>query len=342
MKNKSHSRNNINEVVHAITVMDIELLYSSLDKKVSYQKVPIAIFLERLEIVFVMFRNEDTFLIPHQGKCHSGECSNTNKSGFSFTGNVSGNYLNLIIEKDINENVTDMYQCHSFCPADFQLDHSKEEGYIKVYKDEKVDFVRTKTFEHYSSLAENSITELNLFKETTMPFDYIKLWTEKYANLYSIVGGWFSIKTFILFNNYYQSFENLCEIVEVEQQAKVAVSDFIKLEESNSEIDLLNWIVKYEDLDGKLLLHDYTIDKNESIEVQKRKINNDLNVYFSLQIIENCLKFHNLFYSVYGKMLEKYNTLTYDEIDLMFDNEHEDIDHVYNVSYHLKKRGIVL
>ena len=63
-------------------------------------------------VIVENLKTGDTFLQCHSGFCNSKLC-NYKCNGFSFTGNFSSNYLDMIIE--IKEGIVqDMYECSEF------------------------------------------------------------------------------------------------------------------------------------------------------------------------------------------------------------------------------------
>ena len=79
----------------------------------TYQDFEKSLFVHKLGNAFDEFiKAGDTFLKCHRGFCNSKLC-NYKCNGFSFTGNFSGNYLDMIIE--IKDGIVqDMYECSEF------------------------------------------------------------------------------------------------------------------------------------------------------------------------------------------------------------------------------------
>jgi hypothetical protein len=340
LKNKSHIRNNSNEVIHAISVMDIDLLDSVLDRNLTYQDTTKAIFIKSLEVIFENFRSEDSFLIPHKGRCISDECPNTNKNGISFTGNVSEDYLNLILETDKENTVTDIYECYSFCPASFKFDPSKRDYSIKIYEDEKVTFEPGEAYELLNTTAQKAVNELLLFDNATIPFDYIKLWEAQYKNLSSVIKLNYTLKNYHIFNKYYDRIKSICDLAELETEAKKAVTEYYNLH-SNDELEILKWLIKYELLNDDIGYSNYTLNDDEVLSSAKRKLHPDSNISFQLSFLEYYMKFHDIFSSMYSSMLDKYSTLTEEEKKNTHLLSNDQIDLAYNLSHHLKKRGMI-
>ncbi len=340
MKNQATAKNYINEVIHAISVMDIDLLDSVLDKNLTYQDTTKAIFIESLEVVFEKFRSEDSFLIPHKGRCKSEECPNTNKNGVSFTGNVSGDYLNLILETNNESTVTDIYECYSFCPASFEFDPLKRDYSIKIYEDEKVSFEPSQTYQLLNTTAKKAINELLLFNNGTIPFDYIKLWEAQYKNLRSVINLNYTLKNYHIFNKYYDRIKSICDLAELETEAKNAVTEYYNIN-SDDELAILKWLVKYQVINDDMGYSNYTLNDDEVLSSAQRKLYPDSNISFQLSYLEYNMKFYSIFSSLHSLMLDKYSTLTEEEKRNMHLLSNEQIDLAYDLSHQLKKRGLI-
>ena len=101
-------------VIHFIQLLDIVMINTPLDKGRTYQDMEKHIFVSKLGYAFDEFIDSgDTALIYTSGKCDAVNC-NFQCRGYSFTGNNSGKHLDLIIEKDNQGKVLDVYECRFF------------------------------------------------------------------------------------------------------------------------------------------------------------------------------------------------------------------------------------
>lgn len=100
-------------VLHFLQQLDIEMLDSILEENRTYQDFEKYVFLEKLEYTFAEFiQDGDTFLNRYPGFCDSKNC-NYKCKGFTFIGNNSSNYIDLIV--DIKDGVVvDIYECTLF------------------------------------------------------------------------------------------------------------------------------------------------------------------------------------------------------------------------------------
>ena len=100
-------------VLHFLQHLDIEMIDAVLEPNRTYQNYDKHIFIQHLGYAIDEFiLSGDTFLQRYPGQCNSESC-NFKCDGFTFVGNNSGNYFNLIIE--IEEGVVqDIHECSTF------------------------------------------------------------------------------------------------------------------------------------------------------------------------------------------------------------------------------------
>jgi hypothetical protein len=105
-------------ILYFLQNLDIDMVNSILEDNRTYQDFPKKKFINKLDDAMDDFLNSgDTFLHKHSGFCNSEEC-NFMCRGYSFIGNNSSNYIDLIFE--IKDNVIqDIYECTKFkCDED--------------------------------------------------------------------------------------------------------------------------------------------------------------------------------------------------------------------------------
>lgn len=113
-------------VRYFIQSMDIDMLYTLLDDKITYQDFHRNEFLLKLERVMEDFKsNGDTFLNAVEGRC--GDCYKE-KSGYLFIGNNSKRYMNLLFDLEKGE-ITDLFECSNFI-TQFKFRHLTRRVYI--------------------------------------------------------------------------------------------------------------------------------------------------------------------------------------------------------------------
>lgn len=103
--------NQIQAIQHFIEKMDIEMIDAFLDNDKTYQDFEKYLFISKLQQAFETFANRgDTLLLPFEGSCNS--CDKT-KTGFTFIGNNSRNYMSIVFVTADNK-INDLYECIDF------------------------------------------------------------------------------------------------------------------------------------------------------------------------------------------------------------------------------------
>ncbi len=106
-----------------------------LDDHRLYQDLPKDRFIRKLGDLFWEFSQKgDFFLNSEPGECFG--CS-PGKKGFSFIGNKSKSYINLVFITGENDHIFDIYECDEFCTVKFGL-NKKNRLYLD--KNEVIDF----------------------------------------------------------------------------------------------------------------------------------------------------------------------------------------------------------
>jgi hypothetical protein len=100
-------------VIYFLQRLDIAMVSSVLEDNRTYQNFAKPLFIKNLEDAIDEFMEAgDTYLNRYKGSCNSKSC-NYKCKGYSFVGNNSGNYFDLII--DVKDGVVnDIYECFSF------------------------------------------------------------------------------------------------------------------------------------------------------------------------------------------------------------------------------------
>ncbi len=112
-------------VLYFFQRMDISMLKMVLDDDHTYQDFDKKVFLKKLGYVFTTLEEAgNTYLNRYAGFCNSEEC-NFKCKGYSFVGNVTQDYMDVIF--DVRENrVFDIYECDQFkCELDSPLKNTK-------------------------------------------------------------------------------------------------------------------------------------------------------------------------------------------------------------------------
>jgi hypothetical protein len=120
----------VDAVLYFLQRLDIDMVSRVLEDKRTYQNFAKPLFIKKLKDALDEFIEAgDTYLNRYNGSCNSKSC-NYKCKGYSFVGNNSGNYFDLII--DVKDGaVNDIYECFSFKCEDERVNKNE---YIVVDK----------------------------------------------------------------------------------------------------------------------------------------------------------------------------------------------------------------
>ena len=112
---------NADAVFYFLERLDSNMLNLILDKNLPYQDYEKKVFVKKLSYAFdELLSRGNTYLNRFEGNCTSNVCTNVNCQGFSFVGNSSQDYMDLILEIK-NNKVTDIYECSKFVNSETDL-----------------------------------------------------------------------------------------------------------------------------------------------------------------------------------------------------------------------------
>jgi hypothetical protein len=121
-------------VLHFFQKLDVDMINELLDSDRTYSDLDKAVFIQKLGVAFDQFLEAgDDQLELYSGKCNSEECDSCGCSGFSFLGNRSGNFMDLVVKIEEGR-ITDIYDC-----SDFKAD-TPERKFDKRVKIDRLEF----------------------------------------------------------------------------------------------------------------------------------------------------------------------------------------------------------
>ena len=107
-------KTNVDAVFYFLERFDSAMLKLMLDDAYTYQDYEKKVFVKKLSYAFdELLSRGNTHLNRFKGNCTSNMCTNINCQGFSFVGNSSHDFMDLIIEIK-NNRVTDIFECIKF------------------------------------------------------------------------------------------------------------------------------------------------------------------------------------------------------------------------------------
>ena len=321
----------------AISSMDIEALELILEDDVSYQETTKTIFLNKLNELFLEFKKEDSKLIPYKGKCISEECSNKNMNGISFVGNNSGRFINLIVDHNENFTISDIFTCHIFCTNNKEKSKEfKREFKITIYENEKVNFSPSKNYLFINNKVVSAINQLKHYQKKAITKNELTIWVNKYEEIYDeLLWSPLYSKEQSVFYSAYGHLKHVLDYFNLEDRALIAFTEF-KTINSSSEKELLNWLVKYEDLNKQLSLLYYDIIYQENIELELNYLYKDFEIYFKTDLLKNCIKVYDMYQKYFYEKFKKHNTLPKEEY-INLNMVDDDSEKKSTLKYHLKK-----
>jgi len=98
-------------VLYFLCRLDIDMVNELLDPTRTYADLPKARFIEKLGVAFNKFIYAgDESLSLEAGFCSSLDCDNCGSLGYTFIGNVSGHFMDLIVMEEDGK-IIDIFDC---------------------------------------------------------------------------------------------------------------------------------------------------------------------------------------------------------------------------------------
>jgi len=300
------------QILKAFQTMDIDSLSVLLDNNKTYQCATKAVFIQKIKTIFSQFKSlGDTFLIIRAGACVDCNCPNFNSSGYSFIGDNSGNYLDLIFDES-GEDVRDIYQC-SYFENYIDTSEKNESFYIEIMEDEKADF--RPTYAHWIKSQKCRIACDELMKHEAHGLDktiYLP-WLDQYRDLYnSFRGNIYSIchTDFFKFYRIYTILSEAYQYIKNEPVASEALDEYKSID-SNSDGSLLIWLFKYEDLREELSA--FLIDCHEPETPEPQASSDPSGIKINANQFAKLELFKNTFDELSLRMGDKYPGAAWEE-----------------------------
>lgn len=123
----------LDAVVHFFTEMDVEMVATLLDDKLTYQDYSKSLFVRKLGDLFFEFSQlGDVKLLVEKGECYGCSCG---VSGYTFVGNNSHGYIDFVFVADKEGRISDIYEC-----GEFFNKRAKVKKGNRLFLDKYVDF----------------------------------------------------------------------------------------------------------------------------------------------------------------------------------------------------------
>ena len=318
-------KNNLDQVLFAISKMNIPLLREILDPVLSYQDVDLGIFLRQLDSIFEEFKEDGAEeLISLEGACVNLQCNpNQNRTTYRFYSKESRDYIDFrFILEPINESknhrITDIFQCHCFKSQAEQNGWYGEEKYLFFYRDEKNDFSNNPDFLVHKELA---IQANEYWKKSyeTINLEEIEAWLIKFQSSFDFISNFESPPMFerMTWDNFYSDYKTLKDYYEIIPQVVQLFQMIDPKRDNHSEKELIGMVLKFEN---------YFWDTEYDYFFQKVNEKNEFEIRFGKNeikggIIDIFIELWNWFLPTRKKLVEKYFALTEGELDQFYESE---------------------
>ncbi|MBC7426386.1 MAG: hypothetical protein H7321_07610 [Bacteroidia bacterium] len=240
-------------IVQCFETLDSKRLYDLLDSSKTYMDTTKEIFIASIETAFNKFKSaKDTFLIKKLGVCNNNLC-NIGCPGFTFVGNESGKHMNILFrENGETDNYSDIHQCNDF-KSEYENSLQFQNISLKIFVDQQVSFKADLAYSFEKSKYLTALNQMIDKKNDIISKEFIKEWLDRFKSLSevyfdNVILNYSFVDEFLKLHS---NFSYIIENLEVLPLAKEAIQEFDLLEVTG-ELDLLQWVIKYEEPGLKL------------------------------------------------------------------------------------------
>jgi len=133
MNNRPALKTQLDAVLHFISKMDADMVSTLLSDTYTFQDFPKSLFIRKLGDLFWEFSQLGDFhLLRERGECYGCSCG---VQGYTFIGNKSGAYIDIVFIENDDRQVVDIYECGEFFNKE-----SKRKRKHRLYLDKYIDF----------------------------------------------------------------------------------------------------------------------------------------------------------------------------------------------------------
>jgi hypothetical protein len=297
--------------------MDIDNLRLYLKDEILYQDTTKEIFLNEIESIFEAHKNsEDTELIIYNGKCAGTTCENCGKQGYRFVGNKSKNYIDLLFEMN-GDDITDIYSCAHFNTFD-EIDKLGTKAEVEINLDDQASYVKTPEYWAKVYAATTAWSEIITTPPRVISYKELCYWIDKNAVANSLIGSFdlfdeTEIMKWTHFSILYAGLKKIRSYISNHiEEFRLAICQSKKIQ---TEQDLVDWIVKYEDIyeEATSDLKYYMVKEKESFRLFPRNpiLIHDL-------IFEDTFSFLKYFQDHFDDIFVKYSTYIDEDNSILF------------------------
>ena len=297
--------------------MNIDNLRLILNDKYLYQDTTKEIFLNEIESFFEAHKNsEDTELIIYKGKCAGKTCENCGKQGYRFVGNKSKNYFDLLFEMN-GDDITDICSCPQF-NANEEIDNLGEKGEIEINLDDQASYVKTPEYWTKLYAATTACSEIITTPPRIVSYNELCYWIDKNAVTDSLIGrfdlfGEPNIMKWTKFSILYADLKKIRSYITSHiEEFRLAIYQSKKIQ---TEQDLVDWIVKYEDINEEAA---YDLKYCYVKEHESYRLFPSNPILFHDPIFDDMFSFLKYFQDHFDDIFVKYSTYIDEDNSILF------------------------
>lgn len=133
MNNRPVLKTQLDAVIHFMCKMDSDMVSTLIDDSRTYQDFGKTLFIRKLGDLFFEFSQLGDFqLLKERGECFGCSCG---VSGFTFIGNKSRSYIDIVFVTNDDNQIIDIYECGEFFNKGSRIKKKN-----RLYLDKHVDF----------------------------------------------------------------------------------------------------------------------------------------------------------------------------------------------------------
>lgn len=309
----------LSRILNCFKSMDIGRLRQDLNENYNYQDTTQEIFLNEVEKIFEALNySDDTELIIYPGKCDGKMCVNCGKKGYRFVGNQSKNYFDLLFETD-GDDIKDIYHCEQFKIFD-HIEGLGTRAEIEINLDDQTTFNKTQEYWSKVYAANKAWSEIITEPPRQLDFSELCYWVDKNTLTDLMIGSFSLFQSTDLTNMKWTPFSMLyADLTEITSYISNHIKDFklanYQAMQIQTEQDLINWIVKYEDIHEKAPYDlKYCIEKeNENFRLFPKNP-----ILLFDPIFDATFSFFKFFQDHFDDIFLKYSTYIDDDNSIIF------------------------
>ena len=319
--------------------MNVDMLDLILDEQLTYQDVYKAQFLEKLEKVFLRFKEDgDIYLQMYPGKCNAVLCNN-GCTGYLFVGNKTSNTIAFIFEEK-NNCLQDIYCCSSFETKEMGLVLANSHN-IRFAQDEKANFKPTIEYSIQLQQSEIACSAIIGGEITPLYTEEYLAWLQQYEPLYKSINAdvsrFFYIK-FDRFNKLFLQLDQLKQIIDLRTESVTAMEAYALVNLDDKEA-LVAWLLKYETIFENLSGLVYNIFGNNEPQKGFIQLIQLPNIYIEAETVNFAIQDCEIYFRHFWQEFKNYtDTSFYDEEPWPeIDYTGEDFKNRYSLKYQVEK-----